>query len=369
MLRAKLFAAIASIKIAVDCWWENAPALVIIFAWLLGSGIYLLTLSTVLPLLIAVCFIIIGSSGRKVALVIFSALAISNYKVKQSEIFATKKFTPMREEATFIVKSFDIIPPEYRMKYNLKIDVQELTTGEKYRLELRSYEFEIGHGDLIKVQGEFLEFNTLQMEGGINLGQLMAERGYSGKFKVQKVLLVERCGSWFTIFENIRANILLRLSKGFTRQSRHWRWFLAMAVGNKSFLEYDETKALIESGMFHLFAISGLHVAIISTLIVLLLRQLSWPWQISYILSPVILFFYIAVAGFSASAIRAWIMITLYYIGKCLLRQMNLYNCLAVAAIIQLSINPLLLKSSGFQMSFITVFFLVYLFTNRDELM
>jgi competence protein ComEC len=74
-----------------------------------------------------------------------------------------------------------------------------------------------------------------------------------------------------------------------------------------------------------------------------------------FILICVVLWGFVMLSGFMPSAQRAGIMFTMLAMGKVVQRKTNTYNSLAAAALIILMIDPYMIRSVGFQLSFSAV--------------
>ena len=105
----------------------------------------------------------------------------------------------------------------------------------------------------------------------------------------------------------------------------------------------------------HLFAIDGLRIALISGMLVALLRvlQISRAW--CGIVAIPLFWFYTAATGWESSAIRASVMMTIVIGGWALKRPGDLINSLAAAAFIILLWEPRQLFEASFQLSFFVV--------------
>ncbi|MFC3563505.1 ComEC/Rec2 family competence protein [Pedobacter jamesrossensis] len=73
------------------------------------------------------------------------------------------------------------------------------------------------------------------------------------------------------------------------------------------------------------------------------------------------LWIYALITGLSPSVVRSAIMITIFIAAKTFAKNKNGYNTLAFAAFCQLIYNPFLIWDVGFQLSYISVFGLIYL--------
>ena len=128
-----------------------------------------------------------------------------------------------------------------------------------------------------------------------------------------------------------------------------------MTLGWKTALSGDVPEPFMRSGTMHVFAISGLHIALIAGLLVALFRVLKIPRGVcAWVVVPLI-WFYTIVTGFQASAVRSTIMMTIIIVGWGLKRPSNLLNSLGAAAFIILLYDPQQLFQASFQLSFFVV--------------
>lgn len=130
------------------------------------------------------------------------------------------------------------------------------------------------------------------------------------------------------------------------------RLLWAMTLGWRTAFTGDVGDPFLRAGTMHMFAIDGLRIALISGMLVALLRvlRLSRAWC-GAIAIPAI-WFYTAATGWEASAIRASVMMTIILGGWALKRPSNLLNSLAAAALLILLWDPRQLFEASFQLSF-----------------
>jgi competence protein ComEC len=138
----------------------------------------------------------------------------------------------------------------------------------------------------------------------------------------------------------------------------------ALVLGVTDGVDNDLQNAYAASGAMHVLAVSGLHVGIIYSLLLFLLK----PWQ-AYsgsrwwmaALSLVLLWSFAFVTGLSPSVLRAVTMFSGIAIARPLGWRTNIYNILAASAFVLLLYNPCLVMSVGFQLSYLAVLGIVYL--------
>ncbi len=145
------------------------------------------------------------------------------------------------------------------------------------------------------------------------------------------------------------------LGNGFPAEDRSIELLRAMCLGWRTGLTDEVAAPFMQSGTMHLFAISGLHVALIAAILIALLRfvRVSRAWS-GLIVIPM-LWFFTAATGWQASAIRSTIMMSVMLFAWSLRRPTDLINTLSAAALIILLWDPGQLFQAGFQLSFAVV--------------
>ncbi len=145
------------------------------------------------------------------------------------------------------------------------------------------------------------------------------------------------------------------LAKGLNPDDPVLALLYAISLGDRERISSHLKEPFLHSGTMHLFAVSGLHVGLITGMLMVLLRTLRVPGSWCGALLIPALWFYAAVTGWQTSTIRACIM-TSVILGACLLkRPPDLINSIAVSALILLIWDPRQLFQSGFQLSFTVV--------------
>ncbi len=128
----------------------------------------------------------------------------------------------------------------------------------------------------------------------------------------------------------------------------------------------DETPDEIEeqfqqTGTLHLFAVSGLNVAIVAKLlwIIAVAARIPRRWAIALIIPA--LFFYAAITGLNTSSVRAAVMGAILLGGFFVERKVLMINSVAAAAFLVLCWDTNQIFSTGFQLSFAVVLAIIFL--------
>ena len=132
----------------------------------------------------------------------------------------------------------------------------------------------------------------------------------------------------------------------------------ALVIGYRDNMSAETMQSYTASGVVHVLAVSGLHVAIVFALLHQLLFFLNRKKHGKLLQSVIILsaiWMFTLVTGLSGSVLRASAMFSFITIGKNLKRPVNLFNILACSAMAILMIDPLLIMDVGFQLSYLAV--------------
>jgi competence protein ComEC len=142
----------------------------------------------------------------------------------------------------------------------------------------------------------------------------------------------------------------------------NYNLLMALLFGEKTELSKEISTNYTQAGIIHILAISGLHIALIYGIVLWLtkpLLRIKKGKLYIFLISLCILWFYAILSGFSASIVRAAVMFSVVALAKILNRQANIYNSLAVSALLLLVYNPNYLFDVGFQLSFAAVLSIV----------
>jgi len=177
-----------------------------------------------------------------------------------------------------------------------------------------------------------------------------------------KITLVQ-CGqgnkiySWILAVKQYFGKKIFQAIPGFESQL-----LSALVLGYKNRISTFWRDIFSKTGTSHIVSVSGLHVSVVSGIILLIVLGLGISRKKSLWIVAGGLFLYSALIGFSPSVVRASIMGFLVLLAFCVGRMPSLENILAFAAAVMLLVNPLILRwDVGFQLSFLSVAGIFYL--------
>ena len=132
---------------------------------------------------------------------------------------------------------------------------------------------------------------------------------------------------------------------------------LGMLIGETSGIEENMQEDFRDSNLSHILAVSGANVSYIIVSITYIFNKMCLRKRLSKIISIILLILFMLLTGVN----RACIMAILMLIAELLYRKSDVYNNLAISALILLIINPYSLLDIGFQLSYMGTIGIVFL--------
>ena len=158
------------------------------------------------------------------------------------------------------------------------------------------------------------------------------------------------------------------LALGLPAEDESLRLEWALALGWKTALTEEVSEPFVQAATYHIFAVDGLRMAIIFGIFFYLFRALGMSRAVCGLVLLPLIWFYAALTGWPASAIRATVMLSVVIIGWALRRPSDLINSLFAAALIILLWEPRQLFQAGFQLSFFVVLCIILILPALREL-
>jgi len=122
----------------------------------------------------------------------------------------------------------------------------------------------------------------------------------------------------------------------------------ALLLGDSSLLTYRQDIDFQVTGIRHVIAVSGLHVAILFSLVIAVFGERRW---VLVLLGIPVLVLFAAVAGFTPSIVRACIMQVLMILALLVNKEYDPPTALSFAVLTMLAITPHTITSVSFQLS------------------
>jgi len=236
------------------------------------------------------------------------------------------------------------------------------------------------YGDRVRFISRLYRPKAATNPGGFDYRRFLALRGiwvtaFANSWD-DVVRMQEGQGNFFFHFiERGRGKIRAFLDENAPPESRGV--IKALILGERGEIPKELNEKFIVSGVSHILAISGLHVALVAGFFFALTRfllKLS-PYlllrfelnKVSALAAVVPVIFYTFLAGLGLAAVRSTIMVLSFLLAVLLDRAKDLYDALFVAAFVILLASPAALFDISFQLSFLAVLAILYLIPRLKE--
>ncbi|WP_322789450.1 DNA internalization-related competence protein ComEC/Rec2 [Salinicoccus hispanicus] len=133
---------------------------------------------------------------------------------------------------------------------------------------------------------------------------------------------------------------------------------LTLSIGNKTYITSEFFDALQKLGIYHLYVISGTHIAFISGILFYTLNRLRLDITTIKLIMMTSLVLFLFLNFFSPSVFRA-VFMTVVLLATSFTRRKPYLAVISLSAIIQIMLNPWIVYHAGFQLSYITTFLII----------
>jgi len=242
---------------------------------------------------------------------------------------------------------------EYATSYSAGY-VLDITEGiaKGCRILLETPDSSFSPGQEIRCTAEFSAF--AENSGGFAEEQYYFSRGISMRGETEDPMLTgkNRMGL-STLLSDFRSALSARLQVCLGRRDSALP--AALFLGDRTGLDDALSRDMRCLGISHMLAISGLHFTILLGAAEYLLKKILPSKKPRLLLLAGLCVFYMALAGFSASVLRAGLMMLITYAAALLHRESDFYTSLALAALLICLGDPASFYSVGLQLSVLSV--------------
>lgn len=139
---------------------------------------------------------------------------------------------------------------------------------------------------------------------------------------------------------------------------------IALIMGQQQDISPEIIRDYQFAGAVHILSVSGLHIGFILLFVTFILKPIPNTKRGSFIKLIIILIslsMFGIIAGLAPSVVRSVTMFSFVAIGNHLRRSVNIYHTLLVSVLLILLFEPSFLFDVGFQLSYIALFFIIWL--------
>lgn len=237
----------------------------------------------------------------------------------------------------------------------LTIDANEKLIGRYYfktKAEKELFIKSVDVYDTLRLNGELEETEGSKDIYSFDYKQYLKSKNINYIIKIDKITLISKEKSFF---KGIKCFLLKRNSNPYIK---------AFIFGNNKSIITDVMSSYQEIGISHLFAISGMHVGLLTLVISKLLMKLNIKEKYIFIIISLFLFFYLFITGVSPSILRAIFFYLFFSINKIYNLNIKGVNIFMLIFSISLLVNPYYIHEVSFLYSY-TISFSILLVGNK----
>ena len=207
------------------------------------------------------------------------------------------------------------------------------------------------YGEKIEFTGTYQKPEVQRNYKGFDYSEYLKQFKIYGTVKITNFETLEKnkANKLFKISNKVSEQIIDGTKKILDKESSEI--LLGLMLGYKNDISEEIQENFRNASMAHILAVSGMHISYIVLGINITFKKIIGK-KYTYILSILILIFYMFITNFSPSITRAGIMGILYLISKIIYRKNDIYNSMAISLLTILIYNPFLIQNIGLQLSY-----------------
>ena len=271
-------------------------------------------------------------------LVVFISLIRSNINIKSAHDIKDTFFKgtiidyKIKEDyITFTIKTKEKIKCNYYLKNNEKIT--------------------LNYGDIIYLKGTLKEPTNNTIPNTFNYKKYLNNNNIFYILNIEEIINIKRTNNIFYKLKNIFQTRIDKLDKT--------GYLNAFILGNKNAIDENTYNNYKINGIIHIFSISGMHISILSTIILTILNKIKKN-KYNILIVITFLMFYLVLTNYQASIVRSIVFFTLLQIFKLIKINISTKDTLLYSIAIILLIYPKFIYNIGFLYSSIISYTLIY---------
>ena len=260
----------------------------------------------------------------------------SNYKLDDKDI--TGIITSIKidgNKVSIVLKGREKVLVNYYLK-----NKNELIIFNNYKL-----------GYIIKVKGNLIIPNNNSNFYLFNYRKYLLSKNIYYIMNADSIYLIN---NKLDLFYSIKNKIIDRIDDIDT-----FNYLRTFILGDNSLIDNDIRNSYQLNGISHLFSVSGMHVTILSSILLFILNKFIKNKKISFIIISFCLLIFMFLTGLSSSIIRATLFFILINFNNCFKLKIKIINLYIFIICIVLFINPYNIYNNGFLFSYIISLYLI----------
>lgn len=305
------------------------------------------------------------SKNTPLILITFTLLSlalISRYDGKQAEpAIAVQAITGVLEVKQ---TTWRIDGDQLRFQGYLKTDQYQGEVVVRYTInsEIEKEELLSTVPSFLSVEGELESPRSQTNYNQFDYQLYLKRQQITSIFQSRQLSTVQAPYSFFSReypIDSLRQIIMTYCDRTFKQHTSSY--IKALIFGDRRELSEDVTSAFKNLGIVHLLSISGLHVSLIIVIVDKLLTKMTVTRESNRLILLILLPVFGFAAGFGVSVFRAVIQTWVMCMSDLKKWSFSSLDCWSVAFVLALLINPTILFSIGFQLSYSMSFLIIFL--------
>ena len=235
---------------------------------------------------------------------------------------------------------------------NNKKEIQ--ISKKKIYIQAKNNNLQIKYGDIIQVVGKFEQPESRRNYKGFDYKLYLKTRSIVGNLKsnnIKKITNKIENPIEYIEYKSIELSKKIKENANKILPKDMSSVFIGLVLGDTSEISEETIEDFRNSNMSHILAVSGMHMSYLILLSIQLFGKILGKKQ-AYIVSIILIIFYMFLTGFSASIIRSGVMGIILIISKIIYKNNDIFTNIAISSLIILIKNPYSILDLSFQFSF-----------------
>ena len=282
---------------------------------------------------------------RKPILIVLISIIISFLYIN----FVNNKFNEIYNNIPKDLKSYATVVSEpnktdYYYSYEIKI---------KNKKFLMYTNLKLNYGMYIYLEGEYIEPQEQRNYKGFSYKEYLKTKNIYGSIKSNSIKIIKENNVNIVYnLSNQARNKVIDISYKILPENTA-DMLVGILIGKRNDISEEVKDSFSKSNLSHVLAISGTHISYIILGITFVLTKSKLPRKLMYIITILILIFFMFITGFSPSVIRACIVAIVMILSKIFYRKFDILSAMAFSLLITLLYNPFSIKDIGLQLSYL----------------
>ena len=236
--------------------------------------------------------------------------------------------------------------------YDVESDSSYIILYKGVKIKVNEYDHKNKPGDYINISLTFTEIDEKSYDTDFDYKEYLYSKGI---YHLAKGKTIENKGSYFSIY-SIKYTYMNYLEKHLSKDS--YSYISSMVFGENN-LEDNIKDSYSILGISHILAISGLHILFLFKIISFILLKLFKYYKKAIPIT--LLISYTIIIGAPPSALRALLFVLIGTLNKKGEQAYTRLDILSISLIFMLLLNPDSLYSTGFILSYLVSFVLIFI--------